>query len=77
LTLFLAALGGVVVGIVFKRMDIDLPTRFILNAVILALVIAQTILSLLRFSGALPAEAVLIVLIVLWGVDMVFSWHSD
>ncbi|MGI6574758.1 MAG: hypothetical protein ACOX3A_02620 [bacterium] len=77
MTLFLAALGGVVVGIVFKRMDIDLPTRFILNAVILALVIAQTILSLLRFSGALPAEAVLIVLIVLWGVDMVFSWHSD
>ena len=54
----LAVLGGVLAGIVMRRVKADIPTRFIFNIVIFALVIAQTVLFF--FKSTLPAGACLI-----------------
>ncbi|MFY9603450.1 MAG: hypothetical protein WAR00_02170 [bacterium] len=72
--LLLAALGGVIAGILLKRARVEVSTRFIFNAVIFALVIAQTVLYF--FDSGLPAGTILTVLLVLWGMDMVSSWGS-
>ncbi|HHY36342.1 MAG TPA: hypothetical protein GX518_01490 [Firmicutes bacterium] len=73
--LLLAALGGVLAGILLKRARVEVSTRFIFNAVILALVIAQTVLFF--FKSGLPAGTILTVLLVLWGMDMASSWGSS
>lgn len=71
----LAVLGGVLAGIVLRRIKADIPTRFIFNVVIFALVIAQTVL--LFFKSALPADGLLSLLLVLWGLDMVYSYRHN
>lgn len=72
----LAALGGIVAGLVLRRFAFDLPTRFIFNVVVFALIIAQTVLFLFRKGNALSNDAILSVILVLWSIDMVFSWHG-
>lgn len=73
--LLFATVGGVVAGILLKRISGDIPTRFIFNAVIFALVIAQIVLFF--FKSLLPANALLNLLLVLWGLDMAYSYEKD
>ncbi|MGI6142385.1 MAG: hypothetical protein ACOYEK_00750 [bacterium] len=73
--LLVAALGGVLAGVLLKRARVEVSTRFIFNVVVLALVIAQTVLFF--FDTALPAGVLLTLLMVLWGMDMVSSWGSS
>ena len=68
----LAVLGGVLAGIVMRRVKADIPTRFIFNIVIFALVIAQTVLFF--FKSTLPAGGLLSLLLVLWGLDMAYGY---
>ncbi|HHW92483.1 MAG TPA: hypothetical protein GX735_07315 [Firmicutes bacterium] len=73
--LLVAALGGVLAGVLLKRARVEVSTRFIFNVVVLALVIAQTVLFF--FDTALPTGVLLTLLMVLWGMDMVSSWGSS
>ncbi|NLJ34068.1 MAG: hypothetical protein GX349_05700 [Firmicutes bacterium] len=74
MAMLFSTLGGVLAGIMMRRIKADIPTNFIFNAVIFALIIAQTVLFFLR--SVLPSGALLNLLLVLWGLDMAYGYED-